>query len=99
MNIIYKGEDKLDKIEQTMLQTLSEEYRVNIDTLVDGLSSIHAEIDTHSTDGNRKKYEITIKARIQNEILRVNFDEWDLSKTIHLAFKKIIKIAKHKYHL
>ncbi|MBC8444345.1 hypothetical protein H8D83_02035 [Candidatus Woesearchaeota archaeon] len=95
-NLVYKGLHKLNKKEEKKLDVLTKEYFEKIKLVLKDLKSIQVDINTHHTEGKRKRYDLSIKAIAPSNILRTQVDEWDLSKTAHKGFKKIIKEAQHK---
>ena len=94
--IVYKGIHKLNNQEEKKLNVLAKEYFEKIKLVLKDLNSIQVNVDTHHTEGKRKKYELNIKAIAPSNVLRTQVDEWDLAKTTHKGFKKIIKEAQHK---
>ena len=94
--LVYKGVHKLNKTEEKKLDLLTKEYFEKIKLVLKDLKSIQVDINTHSTEGKRKRYDFSIKAIAPSNVLRTQVDEWDLAKTAHKGFKKIIKEAQHK---
>jgi hypothetical protein len=99
----YKGLNELTKEEQKITKTLTKEYFGKIKLILKQLKHIDLEIKVHNkkpgiltNKTKRKRYEIGIKAIAPRKILRTKVEEWDIAKTLHKGYKKIIKEAKHQ---
>ncbi len=96
--IQFKGANKLNEQERSVLDKLSEEYFGKIGGFLKDIKSMKINIKLHNTEGKRKRYQINIKVISAAESFDSKVEEWDLAKVLHKGFKKILHELKHKHH-
>lgn len=87
MKVDYKDTSMLTEQEKTILQNIIEEYsqKINVEELIIDLKVVNK-------GGKRKRYTIIVNAKDYH----AKVEDWDLSKTVHKALKKIINEINHK---
>jgi len=93
MKIQYKDTSILNKEELTTLKTISRDYNKKFENH-HNILDLMVDIKIHQKGGTRKRYQIIILSQDRN--FSTNVEDWDLSKTLHKAFKKIISESNHK---
>jgi hypothetical protein len=87
MKVDYKDTSMLTEEEKTILQNITGEYSEKIDA-----EEIIIDLKVVNKGGKRKRYTIMINAKDYH----AKVEDWDLSKTLHKALKKIINEINHK---
>ena len=95
---INKKSVKLTDQETENIHELATQYYEKIKRMIKNQIKLIINIKTYHTQGKRKKYSINtqIKSAINFES---DASEWDLTKTMHEAMKKIISEIEHQLHV
>jgi ribosome-associated translation inhibitor RaiA len=92
------GIDLLDEKEKQLAEKLISDYYLKIKQLVRNDLSFGVHIKEYNTEGQKKKYAITIKASFAGKNLESNADDWDFARTIHKAMKKLENEIEKRIH-
>lgn len=93
MKIQYKDTSILNKEELTILKLISKDYSKKLESH-SNINSLMIDIKIHQKGGTRKRYQVSILS--EDRAFNTKVEDWDLSKTLHKAFKKIISEFNHK---
>ena len=94
MKIQYKDTSILNKSELTTLKTISEEYSEKLKSYIP-VKEVVIDVKTHHKGGKRKRYTISIHVS-DDRVFNTKVEDWDFSRAVYKAFKKIIHEAEHK---
>jgi len=92
------GIDNLTEEEKNTANNLLKGYIPKIERLVKNNILIKMHVKEHKKDGKGKKYSLHFEVIFAGKMLNSDAWDYDLSRTIHKAMKKIETEAEHKFH-
>jgi hypothetical protein len=100
--IQFIGLNKLEKVDQDMVQKLATEYYGKIQRELKNLTSLVIHIKDYGKGGHRQKYSVHIRAvaptRIFESAKGKQAADWDLASSLHGAFKNLERQIQHAFH-
>lgn len=98
LKIIYgKGVEELNDDEKAALNRSFEEYSLKIDRQLKQVETIEVYVKGYGKTDGKKKYSIHLRV-ISPLFFESDADDWDFSKTIHMAFTKLLNEIEHRLH-
>jgi|TARA_Y100000310_G_scaffold345729_1_gene468928 hypothetical protein len=97
-NLQFIGLNKLDDLESSTVQRLTEKFYPKVDREFNGVN-LSLDIKKHDPDGKRAKYSIHLKIvhpNIKNILTAKQFD-WDLKTALHKTFDSLLNEVNHKF--
>ena len=88
----------LTEEEKKIVNNLSDEYSSKIQRIVKNPVSLKIHFREYKKEGKGKKYSIHVEAVFAGKMLNANSWDYDLTRTIHKAMKKIESEAEHTFH-
>lgn len=92
------GINNLTEEEKKIANNLLKEYIPKIERLVKNDILIKMHVKEYKKDGKGKKYSLHFEVIFSGTMLHSDAWDYDLSRTIHKAMKKIESEAEHKFH-
>jgi conjugal transfer/entry exclusion protein len=97
--IQFTGVAELSEPDQDMVKKISTEHYQKIKMSMKNLTSVSLHIKTIDK-GGKKQYEILLKVIAPTHVIEASNsrdqDKWDLSRSLHKAFKNILREIEHK---
>ena len=94
--IQYRGVDKLNDEEKSILNRLSPEYHEKIKRALKNNTSLQIDVKLYKKAGGKRKYDIHVKAVAPTTIFSASYADWDFAKSLHKVFKKVENEIAHK---
>lgn len=92
------GINNLTDEEKKITNTLLKEYISKIERIVKNDILIKMHVKEYKKDGKGKKYSLHFEVIFAGKMINSNAWDYDLSRTIHKAMKKIEIEAEHTFH-
>lgn len=97
--IQFVGVKKLPAEDQARVHALSTEYHFTIQRQLKNLTSLIIHVKEYKKEGKRHKYSIHVRAVAPTQIFEsTKAADWDLSRTLHKAFKDLEREIQHQLH-
>ncbi len=92
------GINNLTEDERITTNNLLKEYIPKIERLVKNEILIKMHVKEYKKDSKEKKYSLHFEVIFAGKMINSNAWDYDLSRTIHKAMKKIESEAEHTFH-
>ncbi|MFH1637475.1 MAG: hypothetical protein ABIB71_03555 [Candidatus Woesearchaeota archaeon] len=96
--ITYIGIKDLEDTDVGTIKGLSKREAGKIDYLLPD-AAIKFHLKVLNSGGNNATYNIKLNAVSKKGIFKVEAEDWDLNKVIHMAFSELSNLIKHKLKL
>lgn len=96
MQVKFVGLQDLTQEEANLLSVLVEGYKIKIERDIQDFSLV-VRVKKLSKTGKKHKYSIHTRISSPNTILVSQAFDWDFSRTIHKAMKKLENEIQHKF--
>jgi hypothetical protein len=97
MDIEITNVEILTEEERKIIDKLLKEYQLKIQRLTKTPIKLKIDVKEYDKDGKNKKYSINSQAIFSGKVFVSNAWDWDLTRAIRKAMKKIESEAEHKF--
>ena len=97
--IQFVGVNKLEALEQDVVNKLTTEYYEKLKRSLNNLTSLIVHVKTYDVEGSKKKFSIHTRVTAPGQ----NFEstkaqDWDLARTLHKSFQDLENQIRHHMH-
>lgn len=107
-NINISGAENLGRIQLFNLGRISNNYYEKIERSLNGDFQLNINVKCHEKAGTGdkekskkkpRKFGVHLQLKIAKKGLESNASDWDLNKTLHSAFDKLLSEIEHKFRV